>query len=126
MDFSERLDLYLQGGMINSDDVADINAILKMFEDEYGVVLTEENADSFIAHLCAAYFRNKTGESVGGLPEDVKNQLLGLDTYKQSLEILDKLISVTHNPLSDVEKDYALLHINNLIERFKQDNLWKN
>lgn len=126
MDFTDRLDLYKEGGMLDDKDVADVLAIIKMFKDEYGVELQEENADTFIAHICSAYSRNKTGELVEELPEPVRKELEGLDTYQQSLQILTRLIEVTQNPLSQVEKDYALLHINNLIARFKGENIWNN
>ena len=126
MDFTERLDLYKEGGMLNDDDVNDVLAIIKMFKDEYGVELQEENADTFIAHVCAAYSRNKSGEPVDELPEQIRKELEGLDSYEQSLQILNRLIEVTHNPLNQVEKDYALLHINNLIARFKGENNWNN
>ena len=125
MDFTERLDLYKEGGMLNDGDVEDILAVIKMFKDEYGIELQEENADTFIAHLAAAYSRNATGEPVDELPDIVKEELLGLDTYQESLQILDRLIEVTHNPLNQVERDYALLHINNLIAKFKAEGLWK-
>ena len=46
--------------MLDDKDVADVLAIIKMFKDEYGYVLEEENADTFIAHICSAYSRNKT------------------------------------------------------------------
>lgn len=126
MDFTERLDLYKEGGMLDDKDVNDVKTIIKMFKDEYHVELMEENADTFIAHICAAYSRNKTGEQVEPLPEAVKEELVSLDSYQQSLQILDRLIEVTNNPLSDEERDYALLHINNLIARFKGENIWNN
>lgn len=126
MDFSERLALYKEGGMIDDKAIEDVLAIIKMFKDEYGVELMEENADTFIAHICAAYSRNSTGEPVEELPEVVRKELEGLDSYQQSLQILNRLIEVTQNPLNQVEKDYALLHINNLIARFKGENNWNN
>ena len=49
MDFTERLNLYLEGGMIQPDDVADVQAIITMFDQKYHIVLQEENADTFIA-----------------------------------------------------------------------------
>ena len=126
MDFTERLDLYKEGGMLNDEDVADVLSIIRLFKEEYGVELQEENADTFIAHICSAYSRNKTGELVEELPKPVRDELEGLDSFQQSLQILNRLIEVTHNPLSQVEKDYALLHINNLIARFKGENNWNN
>jgi len=126
MDFKDRLDLYLEGGMIDQNDVNDINAIINMFQEKYGVTLCEENASTFIAHIAAAYSRLKTQEPVEELPECVMSELTGLDTYQKSLEVLNSLIEVTHNPLEQVERDYALLHINNLIATFKQQGCWKD
>ena len=125
MDFTERLELYLEGGMINEDDIKDINNVCKLFLDEYHVELNEENAGMFIAHLCAAFSRNKTHEPVDELPEEVVVELKSLDTYKQSLEILEKIKTVINNNLNDVEQAYALLHINNLIATFMQLGQWQ-
>ena len=124
MDFTERLDLYKEGGMLTDNDVKNVNAIIQMFKDDYNVLLQEENADFFIAHICAAYGRNVTKEEIDALPDVVRSELEGLDTYAESLQVLNRLLEVTDNPLSDVEKDYALLHINNLIGHFKDNNEW--
>ena len=117
MDFTERLNLYLEGGMITEKDVDDINAIINMFKDKYGYVLQEENADTFIAHLCAAFGRVSTKEEVTALPNEVKNELEGLDSYALSRQMLQDVLAVIQNPLNNVEQDYALLHINNLISK---------
>lgn len=122
MDFSERLELYLEGGMINENDVKNVNNILNMFKEEYEIILTEENSATFIAHICAAYARLNTGTIVEELPQEVAKQLERLKTYQLSLEILDKIIKVTDNPIIEEEKGYFLLHINNLISTLKADN----
>jgi len=125
MDFSERLELYKEGGMLNDDDIKDVLAIIEMFKIHYGVELQEENADTFIAHICAAYSRNVTNEPIDELPESVREELEGLQTYPESLEVLNRLVEVTNNPLNQVERDYALLHINNLIARFIDEGIWR-
>ena len=119
MDFSERLELYKEGGMLNDEDVKDINSVIGLFKDKYEMVLEEENADFFIAHLSAAYARNKSGEPVEELPQEVMDELLSLETYEKSRNILNDILEITHNPLSEVERNYALLHINNLLANFK-------
>lgn len=119
MDFSERLELYKEGGMLNDEDVRDINNVIGLFKDKYEMVLEEENADFFIAHLSAAYARNKSGEPVEELPQEVMDELLSLETYEKSRNILSDILEITHNPLSEVERNYALLHINNLLVNFK-------
>ena len=126
MNFDERLELYREGGMLTDNDVKNVNAIIDMFKDDFGVVLEEENADFFIAHICAAYGRNVTKEEIDPLPDAVRNELEGLDTYEESLKVLERLLEVTDSPLTDVEKDYCLLHINNIIHHFKESGEWKN
>jgi hypothetical protein len=124
MDFSERLDLYKEGGMISDADIEDINAVVDLFRNEYGVVLEEENAGTFIAHLCAAYGRLVSKEEVDELPEEVVAELESLDTYEESKQILQRVMEVTRNPLNETEQGYALLHINNLIAQFKEQGDW--
>ena len=125
MDFKERFDLYKEGGMINDNDIADLNAVIDLFKNDHSVVLEEENASMFIAHLCAAYSRLNTDEEVEKIPEEVLEELHLLDTYEESLKVLNKVMMVTHNPLNEVEQGYALLHINNLIAQFKQSGEWQ-
>ena len=125
MDFTERLNLYLEGGMIQPDDVADVQAIITMFDQKYHIVLQEENADTFIAHLCAAFGRSATGKAIVilnkyDLPPEVKAELEGLDSYPQSLQMLKDVMAATRNRLNPTEQDYALLHINNLIARLAE------
>jgi len=124
MDFSERFDLYKEGGMITDDDIEDLNAVIDLFKNEYGVLLQEENAATFIAHLCAAYGRLVSKEPVDELPEAVIEELESLDTYELSRQILEKVMNVTKNPLNETEQGYALLHINNLIAQFKESGEW--
>ena len=115
MDFTERLDLYLEGGMIDEKDVKDVNAVIQIFQEKYGITLCEENAATFIAHLCAAYGRNTTPEEVEPLMEELFAEVKELDSYPQAEKMLQDLMSVTVNPLSKAEQEYALLHINNLL-----------
>ena len=124
MDFSERFELYKEGGMITDADIEDVKAVIDLFQKRYGVTLEEENAASFIAHLCAAYGRLTTKEKVDELPEEVVKELESLDTYELSKKILKEVMEVTHNPLNETEQGYALLHINNLIAQFQANGEW--
>ena len=121
MDFTERLNLYLEGGMIQPEDVADIQAIIAMFDTKYHIILQEENADTFIAHLCAAFGRAVSGEKVEPLPPEVKAELEGLDSYPKSKEMLQDVMAAARNRLNETDQDYALLHINNLIARLNEE-----
>ena len=119
MDFTERLELYQEGGMINADDVKDVLAVVDMFKEKYGIQLCEENADTFVAHLCAAFGRNATGEPVEPLMEEAFAEVKALDTYPLAVEMLESIKGVIHNTLNQTEQEYVLLHLNNLIEKLK-------
>ena len=51
MDFSERFDLYKEGGMITDSDIEDLNAVIDLFEKDYGVKLEEENMELKVLRL---------------------------------------------------------------------------
>ena len=119
MDFTERLELYQEGGMINADDVKDVLAVVDMFKEKYGIQLCEENADTFVAHLCAAFGRNATGEAVEPLMEEAFAEVKALDTYPLAVEMLESIKGVIHNTLNQTEQAYVLLHLNNLLEKLK-------
>lgn len=124
MDFKERLDMYVEGGMISLDDVKDIEAVIKLFKDKYNIELSEENGATFVAHLAAAYARNVTKEELDDLSDEVINEIKALDSYDESLKILDEIVDATNNPLNDVEKKYVLLHLNNLIANLTKTGEW--
>lgn len=124
MDFKERLDMYKEGGMITDRDAKDIEAVIKLFKDDYNIELCEENAATFIAHLAAAYSRNATKEELDDLSNDMLDEIKALDTYEESLKILDKIVDVTNNPLNDVERNYVLLHLNNLMANLTETGEW--
>ena len=115
MDFKERLDLYEEGEMITEEDRSQIEEVIKVFADKYGYTLEEENAATFIAHLCAALSRITSGESIEPVSEEIMAEIRGLASYPKSLDMLEDVVTVTKERLDAIERDYALLHINNLI-----------
>lgn len=121
MDFTERLELYQEGGMIKEDDVKDVLAIVAMFKEKYDIQLCEENADTFVAHLCAAFGRNATQEKVEPLLKEAFAEVKELESYPRSLEMLENIKAVIHNSLSQDEQEYVLLHLNTLIAKLNEE-----
>ena len=121
MDFTERLELYQEGGMIKEDDVKDVLAIVAMFKEKYDIQLCEENADTFVAHLCAAFGRNATQEKVEPLLPEAFAEVKELESYPQSLDMLENIKSVIHNSLNQDEQEYVLLNLNTLIAKLNEE-----
>ena len=123
-DFTERLEMFLEGEMITADDVRNINNMLNMFKEKYDVTLCEENASTFVSHVCAAFYRYSAGEEIDPLPEELMEQITSQPTYELSVEVFENIMKVIEKPFSDVEKGYVLLHINNLIQLLQSEGEW--
>lgn len=123
-DFSTRLQMYRNANMITESDIKDVYAVIDMFKDKYGIELAEENAGTFIAHLCMAFMRNKTNEKVLPLEEKNIEELSALDSFPLSKEVLSQIEQIISNPLSEAEEGYILLHLNNLIQQLIDSGSW--
>lgn len=124
MDFTERLEMFMEGGMITEGDVQCVNNILNMFKENYGVTLCEENASTFISHVCAAFYRYSANEDIDPLPAEVFAEITSQPTYDLSVEVFENIMKVIEKPFSDAERGYVLLHINNLIQLLQSEGEW--
>lgn len=117
MDFSERLNLYVEGGLITSVDVKDIEKIIVLFDEKYHVQLCEENASFLIAHICAMYHRNQINEEIDDLSDQEIREVKQLKTYPKSIAILEDVVKNMHINVKEVERNYLLLHINAILQQ---------
>ncbi len=117
MDFSERLNLYVEGGLITSVDVKDIKKIIVLFDEKYHIQLCEENASFLIAHICAMYHRNQINEEIGDLSDQEIREVKQLKTYPKSIVILEDVVKNMHINVKEVERNYLLLHINAILQQ---------
>ncbi|MBQ4343480.1 MAG: PRD domain-containing protein [Erysipelotrichaceae bacterium] len=124
-DFTDRLDLYKDAGMLTEKEVDDVFRVLDLFKNEYEVVLCEENAEFFIAHLSAALHRNDSGEEVIPMPEEAMNQLRDEPHFSLSETILNQIIARVETEIRKEEYGYLLLHLCALIAKLTEQGEWK-
>lgn len=117
MDFSERLNLYVEGGLITSVDVKDIEKIIVLFDEKYHIQLCEENASFLIAHICAMYHRNQINEEIDDLSDQEIREVKQLKTYPKSIAIFEDVVKNMHINVKEVERNYLLLHINAILQQ---------
>ena len=122
MNFDERLQMYIDGEYITKEDADNVNKVVDLFKDEFGIELSEENASMFIAHLCAAYSRLHNGEKIETLPVEILNEVRNTSTFNKSLDIVKRIFEVTNSSLDEEEKNYLLLHINNLLGSYGESD----
>lgn len=123
-DFSDRLDLYREVGMLTEQEYNDVYRVLDLFKDEYGVVLCEENAEFFVAHLSAALHRNVSGEEVIEMTEEALEQLKSEPCYGISEKVLRQIIARVDTEIRKEEHGYLLLHLCALIAKLTEQGEW--
>ena len=69
MDFTERFELYKEGGMITDADIEDIKAVIALFKDKYGVTLEEENAGNGEFRTAKKTIQDSVDEMAAQMPE---------------------------------------------------------
>ena len=88
MDFKDRLDMYVEGGMITQSDVEDVNAVIKLFKDNYGIELIEL-LDNYISEEYALnkikdVLTKRIGKRRGYRDNDVNKYLDKIENKKHS------------------------------------------
>lgn len=71
MDIEERLRILIDSGTLSQKNYLNVKQVMNYFKNTHGITLTEENAASFITHLCMALERIDKGEEVEPLDKDV-------------------------------------------------------
>lgn len=114
-DIMDRIDLFQELGMITFDDKQDLLVLVDILQTELKIKITEENGGILVTHVAAMFKRNKTGEDVGALDESVIKELVENEFYKESTEVLETIILKIENEVSELEKNYLLLHLCTLL-----------
>lgn len=67
----ERIDLLVASGLVDGQVRELTQWLLSRIAEDYGLVLTEDNAGTFVTHVAMALQRVKRGEPLAGVPEVV-------------------------------------------------------
>lgn len=115
MELTERIGLLKEYGMMDETAFEDIQSIIHLFQEKYGIELKEENAGIMITHMSAAFHRNVTGEEIDALDAGILEEILQLAEYAKAEQMLEAIVSGIKNELSQKEREYFLVHICNLL-----------
>ena len=115
MDIMERIGLLKEYNIADQTAYDDLVAIIKLIRERFGILLTEENAGVMITHIAAAFGRNRSGESVNPLVEAAVRELREHPCHSQAAEMLEALQGVITNELNEIEREFVLLHLCNLL-----------
>lgn len=116
MDFTARLDLLQTAGMLSEENYQIVMDTIRFFEEEAGIVLTEENSSSFVIHFCSALERIDKGEIVEEMDNIVLEGLKEEDCFPTANAMAEKIFA-QYPKIPEAEKSYIITHICTLYQK---------
>lgn len=116
----DRIQILRESGVISGDTAEQILRLRSLFLEEYGIELTEENASSYITHMCFALERIAKKEGVAPLDEAIVEEMADEDDYESACVIADGVFR-QFSCLTKAERDYVILHVITMLKRIRED-----
>lgn len=115
-----RIAIFKKSGILSEAAAKDVDRLLSLFSNVYGIELTEENAGPFVTHFCMALSRRDNGDDISPMPDELFEEIELSDSYEAAVYIANGIDGCIA-PLPENERRYVLLHIVNLIENVKRE-----
>lgn len=111
MELSERLDLFMSSGQISEMTYRALLKVIDKLEQQYGIVLTEENGAMFVTHLSIAIERIKKQEYIEAVDKEIYKEIendLSFGRAEQAFGLIQQESNIT---IPDNEKGYIMIHL---------------
>ncbi|KHO61388.1 sugar transporter [Thermoanaerobacter sp. YS13] len=115
-----RIDLLVQGSVIDFDTGEAIKKIDEELRVNYEICTEDEHYEMFITHLAMSIKRLKEKEKLEStIDDELFNEVKNSPNYYRALGILQNIEDRIEIKLPESEKRFVLLHLCNLLERGK-------
>ncbi|HHW56810.1 MAG TPA: PRD domain-containing protein [Clostridia bacterium] len=115
-----RIDLLVQGNVIDFDTGKAIKKIDEELRVNYEICTEDEHYEMFITHLAMSIKRLKEGEKLEStIDDELFNEVKNCPNYYRALAILQNIEDRIEIKLPESEKRFVLLHLCNLLGRGK-------
>ena len=109
-----RLAILRQGGLLSYENYGRVQDIIALLREEHNLELTEDNAATFITHLCAALERISRGEITEELDPDIYEATKSEPVFDKAL-LISLELQKRHSILPDSELKFITMHIGALL-----------
>lgn len=116
MDLQTRLGILCSTGTISNETREVMLNVIKMFQEKYQIILTEENGAMMTTHLSMAITRVKNNEPVKVINEEVYQEILESEFLEKAQEIYKDLENILDVKLPEDEKKYMLVNICTILD----------
>lgn len=114
-EFENRLIILKTAGQIGDESINLASRVLTNLESQHDITLTEQNGAMLITHIVMANERIINRNTVEPLADIIKEQLMVNPNIEKAVIITDSVINEFGDNFDEVERDYILMHICNLV-----------
>lgn len=116
MDFNIRLQVLKDADMIGEATYEGVIRVIAMFEKEFNIKLTEENASMLITHLCIACERIRKGEFVEEIDDFIYDEIRKNAYFQEAEQTLKAMEKELYLEIPEREKPFIMMHLCTLYE----------
>lgn len=109
-----RLKILEDNNVINIEVTNYVKNVIDIILEEVPSI-TSEKAEMFLTHLAMASMRVINKEEENPLDENVLNSIRKEPNYEKAIKLLNKILQITNMQFSNIEKDFLLCHLCNII-----------
>lgn len=120
-EFENRLTILKTAGQIGDKSIELAAKVLKQLAEQHNITLTEQNGAMLITHIVMANERIISGNPVEPLATIIKDQLEVDSNIEQAKQVTATVIEQFEEGFDEVERDYILMHICNLVGSLNAD-----
>lgn len=117
MELGDRLIILRDAKQIDEDIYNKMLRIMFIFNDKWGIELTEENGAMLITHLCIALQRIKHKDLVESVNEDIYDEVMKNNYYDKCRQAIKEIEHVVGVAIPDCEKNFIIMHLCVLFEK---------
>lgn len=116
MELDTRLKILKDAGQISESNFEAMIKTIRMFEEKWGIVLTEENGAMFITHLSMAVERITKGGTVEAADENIYREVTENKNYSKCQKVLVDIENETGIKIPPNEGSYLMMYLCSLFD----------
>ncbi len=111
MELDIRLQILRDAGQISQENYAAMHKIIAMFDQKWGIRLTEENGAMFITHFTTAYERISRSEDLDAMKDDTLKEIIENKNYNRAREILGEIEREIDIRIPENEGNFLMIYL---------------
>lgn len=114
-ELDQRIDILQQGGFVDETGRNDLEKLVQVLTKDYGFPHSDELLGVLVTHVAAALKRQRDGEAINPIEDDILEDVKSSKVYPEAKEIKNKIVASMTNQLSPDEENFILVHVGGML-----------